>query len=129
MKDNEEAFNQELDGANATNSTTLGIDPLQDQADINNQAGEQDPNSVDTSDPYGVKKRLGMQAKKHAKEMKQMRDEIAQLRTQQFDPNQTNFHAEPTNPFPSPGQPGAPGQSQEEMLRNAMTYALQMKQH
>jgi len=128
MKDNEDAFNQELDGTNATNSTTLGIDPLQAQAESeNDQTADANANAADTSDPYGVKKRLGMQAKKHAREMRQMQDQLAQMQAAMTNPNQPNYHAEPTNPFPQPGQTPNPGGDQQEMIRQAVTYALQAK--
>lgn len=125
MKDNEDAFNQEQDGANATESTTLGIDPLEANADL---ANEQKAN-VNEEDPYGVKKRLGMQAKKHAREMRQMQEQLAQVQQALTNPNQTGFHQEPQNPFNSPGQPSNPGMNQEEMMRQAMAYALQATKH
>lgn len=79
-------------------------------------------------DPYSVKKRLGMQAKKHAREMRQMQEQLAQLQSQMFNPNQTSYHQEPQNPFPSPGQPSAPGDAEEDRIRRAVTYALQAKE-
>jgi hypothetical protein len=129
MKDNEDAFNHELDGSNATESTTLGIDPLQAQAETaNDQTDEQQANASEASDPYGVKKRLGMQAKKHAREMRQMQEQMAQMQAAMTNPNQTAFHQEPHNPFPSPGQPANPGSDQQEMIRQAVAYALQAKE-
>ena len=126
MKDNEDAFNHELNSANATESTTLGIDPLEANADI---ANEQKANvNANDEDPYGVKKRLGMQAKKHAREMRQMQDQLAQMQQALTNPNQTGFHQEPQNSFQSPGQPGNPGMDQQEMIRQAVAHALQAKE-
>lgn len=126
MKDNEDAFNHELDGSNAVESTTLGIDPLEANADIaNEQKAEVNANDAD---PHGIKKRLGMQAKKHAREMRNMQEQLAQVQSQLTNPNQTAFHQEPQNPFPSPGQPGNPGADQQEMINRAVTYAMQAKE-
>ena len=99
----------------------MGIDQTtSDAANEKAAAGESD-------DPYGVKKRLGMQAKKHAREMRQMQDQLAQMQSQMFNPNQTSYHQEPQNPFQSPGQPNPPGDAEEDRIRRAVTYALQAK--
>ncbi len=123
MKDNEDAFNHELDGASATNSTSLGIDPLEANAD---QANQQTAPATE-DDPYGVKKRLGMQAKKHAREMRQMQEQMAQMHQAMTNPNQTNYHQEPQNPYNSPGQPSGSGMDQQEMIRHAVSQALAAK--
>lgn len=125
MKDNEDTFNQELDGSNATESTTLGIDPLEANAESANEQKAESP--ANDEDPYGVKKRLGMQAKKHAREMRQMQDQLAQMQQAMTNPNQTGFHQEPQNPISSPGQPGNPGMDQQEMIRQAVAHALMAK--
>lgn len=122
MEENEENLNQapgsEVDEQNAG----MGIDQIQSDANAN-----QEQTAVN-DDPYGVKKRLGMQAKKHQREMRQMQEQLAHMQQQLTNPNQTSYHQEPQNPFPSPGQPSAPGDAEEERIRRAVTYALQAKE-
>jgi hypothetical protein len=80
-------------------------------------------------DPYGVKKRLGMQAKKHQREMRQMQEQMhhmqAQLGGESANPNYSS-HA---NSYPSPGQPNPPGLTEEDRIHKAVRFALGAKEH
>jgi len=82
---------------------------------------------ADKDDPYGVKKRLGMQAKKHQREMRQMQEHMMQMQAQLQQASQSpSNHA---NAYPSPGQPNPPSMSEEEKIQHAVRYALGAKDH
>ncbi len=82
-------------------------------------------------DPYGVKKRLGMQAKKHQREIRALHDRIANMQAMMAGVDSANpqHSAYETNPYPSPGQPMPPGMSEEEKIQHAVRMALGMKDH
>jgi hypothetical protein len=122
MTDNENAMRDENGSQVEEQNEGMGIDQM--SADSDNEKSVEGKND----DPYGVKKRLGMQAKKHQREMRQMQEQLAQMQSQMTDPNQRNYHQEPQNPYASPGQPSAPGDAEEERIRRAISYALQAKQ-
>lgn len=85
---------------------------------------------ADKDDPYGVKKRLGMQAKKHAREMRQMQAQMMQMQQQmagQSDSTMTQVPHNPQNAYPSPGQPNGAGMSEEQKIQRAVQLALGMK--
>lgn len=86
--------------------------------------------NAEQDDPYGVKKRLGMQAKKHQREMRQMQEQMlrmqAQLGGESANPQHSYYD---TNPYPSPGQPNPPAMSEEEKIQKAVRFALGAKEH
>ncbi len=88
-----------------------------------------DPTDAAQDEPYSIKKRLGMQAKKHAREMRQMQDHMmrmqAQLGGDSANPQQ-NYNS---NPYPSPGQPNPPARTEEERIQHAVRIALGAKEH
>jgi hypothetical protein len=92
-------------------------------------ASTADQGIADKDDPYGIKKRLGMQAKKHQREMRQMQEQM--LRMQQImsgtDSTNTQVPHEPQNAYASPGQPSGPGMSEEEKIQHAVRLALGAK--
>lgn len=73
-------------------------------------------------DPYGIKKRLGMQAKKHQREMRAMQEQLSQVHSMLGANNQQN-----TQHYESPGQPSAPSLTDDERIQQAVRYALGMK--
>jgi hypothetical protein len=87
-------------------------------------AAEEAP--ADKDDPYGVKKRLGMQAKKHQREMRQMQEHLAHMQAQLEHSQSTGSRP---NPYPSPGQPNPPSMSEEEKIQHAVRLALGVKEH
>lgn len=93
-------------------------------------SSETDQGFADQDDPYGVKKRLGMQAKKHQREMRQMQEHMmrmqAQLGGDSANPQTAHYN---TNPYPSPGQPNPPAMSEEEKIQKAVRFALGAKEH
>lgn len=89
-----------------------------------------DQGIADQDDPYGVKKRLGMQAKKHQREMRQMQEQMMRMQAQfggdSANPQQSSYN---TNPYSSPGQPNPPAMSEEEKIQKAVRFALGAKEH
>lgn len=81
-------------------------------------------------DPLSVKKRLGMQAKKHTREMRALRDELSQMRsmmsTDSANPSASTYQSDP---YSSPGQPNAPAMSEQDKIQHAVRMALGMKEH
>ncbi len=85
---------------------------------------------ADKDDPYGVKKRLGMQAKKHQREMRQMQEHLLRMQAQiGGDSAVPQYPHDPQNAYPSPGQPNGPGMSEEEKIQHAVRLALGAKDH
>lgn len=81
-------------------------------------------------EPYSIKKRLGMQAKKHQREMRQMQDQISRMQSHlqgdSANPSQSSYDS---NPYPSPGQPNPPAMNEEERIQKAVRMALGAKEH
>jgi hypothetical protein len=88
-----------------------------------------DQGHADRDDPYGVKKRLGMQAKKHQREMRQMQEHIARMEAQFRQPDSDSAQVSHQNSYNSPGQPNGPSMSEEEKIHAAVRYALGAKEH
>lgn len=87
---------------------------------------ESDQGFATEDDPYGVKKRLGMQAKKHQREMRQMQEQLMHLQSRFQEPETTEYHQ---NPYNSPGQPSPMPMSEEEKIQKAVRFALGAKEH
>ncbi len=85
--------------------------------------------NADKDDPYGVKKRLGMQAKKHQREMRQMQEQLMHMQSMLQGGDsaipQGNYNS---NPYPSPGQPNPPSMSEEDKITKAVRIALGAKE-
>ena len=82
----------------------------------------------DQNDPAWVKKRLGMQAKKHQREMRQVHDKLAHMQSMMQNPDSTHHSLNPSS-FPSPGQPSAPSMNEDERIQHAVRLAMGMKDH
>jgi len=71
-----------------------------------------------------------MQAKKHAREMRQMQEHMmrmqAQLGSDSANPQQSPYNS---NPYPSPGQPNPPARTEEEKIHHAVRIALGAKDY
>ena len=81
-------------------------------------------------DPLSVKKRLGMQAKKHSREMRALRDQMAQMQSMMGGDNANpQYPHDPQNAYPSPGQPSGPGMNEQDKIREAVHMALGMQEH
>jgi hypothetical protein len=79
-------------------------------------------------DPYGIKKRLGMQAKKHQREMRMMQEQMQQMQAHIGGNQQNQGIQHDTNPYPSPGQPNPPGMNEEQRIQQAVRMAFGMKE-
>jgi hypothetical protein len=129
MDDEKNAFAGQVNGDDEDGQTGA-VDPgYVDEAEAN--AAEQE--EVDQNDPYGVKKRLGMQAKKHQREMRHMQDQMSQMQAHFQSSNADSAnpydHNQNSNPYPSPGQPNPPAMSEQEKIHHAVRYALGEKDH
>ncbi len=101
-----------------------------DAEELGTNSDEESQGTADQDDPYGVKKRLGMQAKKHQREMRQMQEHMMRMQAQiggdSAIPHQSSYNS---NPYPSPGQPNPPAMSEEEKIHKAVRFALGAKEH
>lgn len=84
---------------------------------------------ADQDEPYSIKKRLGMQAKKHAREMRQMQEQLMRMQMQMQGDSATPHNPYNSNPYPSPGQPNPPAATEEEKIQRAVRLALGAKEH
>ena len=124
MEEDQNELNEQesSDGENVENG---GVGP----GDAEEQ-GSSDAMEAQGDDPYGVKKRLGMQAKKHQREMRQMQEHMHRIQAQLGgDSAQPHYPQSHQNAYPSPGQPSGPGMSEEERIQHAVRYALGAKEH
>ena len=98
--------------------------------DAEEQGTQADTQGIaDKDDPYGVKKRLGMQAKKHQREMRQMQEHLLRMQAQIGGDNAQepqHFGNQPS--YSSPGQPNSPGMTEEEKIQKAVRMALGAKE-
>lgn len=91
-------------------------------------ASQADQDFAAKDDPYSVKKRLGMQAKRHQREMRAMQEQLMHMQAQIGQPSAGQFGGQHSNPYPSPGQPNPPSGTEEERIQKAVRYALQAKE-
>jgi len=117
----------EMESGDDDNVQNGGVGPGDAEEQGNSEA---DQVFADTDDPYGVKKRLGMQAKKHQREMRQMQEQMLRMQSQ-FGGDSANPHASQysPDPYPSPGQPSSPSMTDEERIHKAVRFALGAKEH
>lgn len=121
MDDSDDSMRQ-ADGSGTEEAMEgMGIDPVAAE-----ESGDLDAKDVaGKDDPYGVKKRLGMQAKRHQRELRAMQDQLMHMQAQLG--QHQSYQAQPSNPIPSPGQPNPPGNMEEDRIRQAVRYALDAK--
>lgn len=79
-------------------------------------------------DPLSVKKRLGMQAKKHQREIRGLHERLSQMQSMMSgdsaNPNASTYQSDP---YPSPGQPNPPAMSEQDKIQHAVRMALGMR--
>ena len=127
MEEDQNSLNQE-DGVDSDDVVNGGVGP----GDAEEQGvSEADQGNADRDDPYGVKKRLGMQAKKHQREMRQMQEQMQHLQSRMEQPQHNPYSDQQShgNAYPSPGQPNPPGMNEEQKIQMAVRYALGAKEH
>jgi len=84
----------------------------------------------DTDEPYSIKKRLGMQAKKHAREMRQLHERLEQMQSMLMQDSANPAHSPQQNSYyHSPGQPDPMPMSEQERIQAAVQMALGAKEH
>lgn len=97
-------------------------------------AEEQGVNSAEQGlaqedDPISVKKRLGMQAKKHQREMRALHEQLSQMQSMlQGDSANPQTSMYQPDPYNSPGQPSSAGMNEEEKIQHAVRMALGMRE-
>ena len=82
----------------------------------------QSPSMVFENDPKSVKKRLGMQQKRHEREMRMLNQRIAEMQEMMSSQGQQQ------NSFDSPGQPSPANMSEEQRIEYAVKRALGMQE-
>lgn len=98
--------------------------------DVEEQGASEDTQGLaNEDDPISVKKRLGMQAKKHAREMRQLHERIAQMEMSRGDSANPHASTYQPDPYNSPGQPMPPIASEEARIQHAVRMALGMREH
>lgn len=124
MDDSQDNLNQDGNDSEEVVNGGVGVGDAEEQG-----SSEGDQDFAGKDDPYSVKKRLGMQAKRHQREMRAMQEQISQLHGRMGQPNPGQYSDDSTPPFPSPGQPSPPSGTEEERIQKAVRYALQAKEH
>lgn len=100
---------------------SVGVAPEQAESTNEPESGAM----VKDDDPLAVKKRLGMQAKKHQREMRAMQEQIAQMQAMMGKPSQNN--ASDMNPYAQP-ETNPQGMSIEEQIQRGVRFALEAKE-
>lgn len=124
MDDSAEHLNQDGNESEDVENGGVGVGDAEEQG-----SSEGDQEFAGKDDPYSVKKRLGMQAKRHQREMRQMQEQIMQMQGRMGQPNPGQYSDDNTTSYPSPGQPNPPSGSEEERIHKAVRYALGAKEH
>lgn len=82
-------------------------------------------------DPHRIKKRLGMQAKKHQRELRALHEKIAAMQSMLAGGDMANPQASmyQSDSYASPGQPMPAGDTEEARIQRAVRMALGMQEH
>jgi len=127
MNEDENALAEQVSGDDEdVENGGVGVGDAEEQGISDDSQGME---SQDDGMTDGMRRRLHGQAKKHAREMRQLHDRISQMQSQGSDSAnpQTSMYQEP--PYSSPGQPSAPPMSEEERIQKAVRFALGAKEH
>lgn len=124
----ENALAEQVSGDDETERSGA-VDPGYENEQEAQEVGQEDHSDQDGA--HSIKKRLGMQAKKHQREMRQMQEQMTHMQAQLSDGNSANpqYSNHNSNPYNSPGQPNPPGLSEEERIHKAVRFALGAKEH
>lgn len=124
----ENALAEQVSGDDETERSGA-VDPGYANEQEAQEVGEETPHDMD--EPYSIKKRLGMQAKKHQREIRQLHERIEHMQNLIGNADSANpqHSAYNTNPYPSPGQPNPPSMTEEERIQHAVRFALGAKEH
>jgi len=128
MDEDENALAEQLSGdSEDVENGGVGPGDAEEQGISTDDQGSAPQDENNTS---SIQKRIHAQAKKHAREMRQMQEQMMHLQSQfgsdSANPQQHQSHA---NAYNSPGQPSAPPMSEEEKIHHAVRFALGAKEH
>jgi len=123
----ENALSENLSGESGEDIVDGGVGPGDAEEQGVHEGSEE--GFQDQDDPAWVKKRLGMQAKKHQREMRNVHDRLAQMQSMIQGGDNAQHMNHNTNPYPSPGQPNPPSMNEDERIHHAVRMALGMKEH
>ena len=122
MDEAQEGLSQEgSDAADVMGS--MGVEPEQSESMNESESGS----LAKEDDPLAVKKRLGMQAKRHQRELRAMQEQLMQMQSQMGQQSQTQQNAADMNPYASP-QSNPQGMSIEEQIQRGVQFALHAKE-
>ncbi len=124
----ENALAEQVSGDDETERSGA-VDPGYESEHEAQEVGHEDQH--DSDEPYSIKKRLGMQAKKHQREMRHLHDRIEHMQNMIGGSDSANpqHSANNSNPYNSPGQPPPPAMSEQEKIQHAVRFALGAKEH
>lgn len=126
MDEDENVLAESLSGDNEdVENGGVGAGDAEEQGASQSDQGFEEPFNGNS-----IQKRLHSQAKKHAREMRQLHERISQLQSH-VSSDSANPHASTyqPEPYPSPGQPSPPSMTEEERIRKAVQFALGAKEH
>lgn len=115
------------DSSTPIDQDNVEMEDQQDNTNGMNADGSQ--GNANKEDPYGVKKRLGQQAKKHEREMREMKEQLREMHSRMSTQSNgfSNVDVHHYNQFTSPGQPSGPTPTEDERIQRAVRYALEAK--
>lgn len=98
--------------------------------DAEEQGETQNPQGMPEDDGMtdGMRRRVHAQAKKHAREIRQLHDRISSMQSQGSESANPQDSYQ-SDPYSSPGQPNSPGMTEEERIQKAVRFALGAKEH
>lgn len=101
-------------------------DKVVDESVATGKLPEEQSEHINKDDPASVKKRLGMQAKKHSREIRALNERIAEMQNMMHQISSANSGPSPAQ-FNSTGQPNTVPSNEEERIHHAVRMALGMK--
>ena len=127
MSEDQDVLAEELSG-DSENVENAGVGPgdAEEEGVSSDDQGGQPQDAEHTS---SIQKRIHAQARKHAREMRQMQEQMHHLQSQLGGDSASPQHNYNSNPYPSPGQPNPPSMSEEERIHQAVRFALGAKEH
>ncbi len=127
MSEDQDVLAEDLSG-DSENVENAGIGPGDaEEEGVSADGQEGAPQEEDHTS--SIQKRIHAQARKHAREMRQMQEQMHHLQSQLGSDSAVPQHQYNSNPYPSPGQPNPPSMSEEQRIHEAVRFALGAKDH
>lgn len=125
MSIDENALAEELSGDSASEQNGNVDHGFETEQDAELEGEEQEPELS-----KAMQKRLHAQARKHSREMRELRSNMAQMHSMMTG-DSANPSGQPYSPpiYPSPGQPNPPSMTEDERIQHAVRFALGAKEH